>query len=166
MWHIMHACYFHSFLDVAHHYDVVLRLRSLFSIVSTFYGRYAVIIFLWVVFSEFFSPALLFFDPARIFFFSTADKMRTVCSDTEELADSWELKKRTRTKKICPSPQFGPYRGIGRFSLHAEFAWSVTDTMILYRENSRNDITWSNTFTGDITVFQWLLGWLTRKGYS
>ena len=75
MWHIMHACYFHSFLDVAHHYDVVvLRLRSLFSIVSTFYGRYAVIIFLWVVFSEFFSPELLFFDPARIFFFLSRGK--------------------------------------------------------------------------------------------
>ena len=74
MWHIMHACYFHSFLDVAHHDDVVLRLRSLFSIVSTFYGRYAVIIFLWVVFSEFFSPELLFFDPARIFFFLSRGK--------------------------------------------------------------------------------------------
>ena len=101
--------------DLSIHF-LSLRLRSLFSIVSTFYGRYAVIIFLWVVFSEFFAPALLFFDPARIFFFSPADKMRTVCSDTEELADSWELKKRTRTKKICPSPQFGPDRGIGRFS--------------------------------------------------
>ena len=79
----------------------------------------------------FFAPEL-FFDPARIFFFSPANKMRTVYSDTEELVVSWELKKRTRTKKICPSPQFGPHRGIGRFSLHAEFAWSVTDTMILY----------------------------------
>ncbi len=84
------------------------------------------------MFSEFFAPALLFSNPTRIFFFSPADKMQTVCFDTEELVDSWELKKQTRTKKICPSPHFGPDRGIPRFSLHVEFAWSVTDTMILY----------------------------------
>jgi hypothetical protein len=132
MWHIMHACYFHSFLDVAHH-DVVVEIKkSLQCIVSTFYGRYAVIIFCGLCSQNFFLPHFFFSIPREYFFFSPADKMRTVCSDTEELVDSWELKKRTRTKKFCPSPQFGPYRGIGRFSLHAEFAWNVTDTMKLY----------------------------------
>ncbi len=75
MWHIMHACYFHSFLDVAHH-DVVVEIKKSLQYCKYIlrYDRYAVIIFLWVVFSEFFSPELLFFDPARIFFFLSRGK--------------------------------------------------------------------------------------------
>ncbi len=78
--------YIHSFCDVARHVVVV---EILFSIVH--YGRYAIIIliiFLWVVFSEFLLPHFFFSIPREYFFFSPAYKMRTVCSDTEELVDS------------------------------------------------------------------------------